>query len=57
MDGIRLDHFVPGRVYTVSSSIGAWLIAERYAIPEMRSSDRNRRAIIAYDRRPTPRRR
>ncbi len=36
LDGVRLDSMRPGAVREVSSSIGAWLIAERYAVPEMR---------------------
>jgi len=37
LDGVRLDDMTPGSVREVSSSIGAWLIAERYAEPEMRA--------------------
>ena len=36
IDGVRLDGLRPGMVRHVSSSIGAWLIAENYAVPEMR---------------------
>jgi hypothetical protein len=36
LDGVRLDDMTPGAVREVSPSIGAWLIAERYAEPEMR---------------------
>jgi hypothetical protein len=36
LDGVRLDDMKPGSVREVSASIGAWLIAERYAEPEMR---------------------
>ena len=36
LDGVRLDDMKPGAVREVSSSIGSWLIAERYADPEMR---------------------
>jgi hypothetical protein len=38
VDGVRLDNMKPGTVREVSPSIGSWLIAERYAEPEMRSS-------------------
>jgi hypothetical protein len=38
LDGIRLADMRPGAVREVSSSIGAWLVVERYAIPEMRST-------------------
>jgi hypothetical protein len=37
MDGVRVDDMMPGSVREVSSSIGSWLIAERYAEPEMRA--------------------
>jgi hypothetical protein len=37
IDGVRLDGLKPGMVRHVSSSIGAWLLAEGYAEPEMRS--------------------
>jgi hypothetical protein len=37
LDGIRLADMRPGAVREVSASIGAWLVAERYAVPEMRS--------------------
>jgi hypothetical protein len=38
IDGVRLDRFKPGTVRDVSPILGAWLIAERYAEPEMRRS-------------------
>ena len=38
VDGVRLDSFQPGMVKEVSASVGSWLIAERYAEPEMRRS-------------------
>ena len=40
LDGIRLDSMRPGAVREVSPSFGAWLIAERYAVPEMRHDAR-----------------
>jgi hypothetical protein len=36
VDGVRVDDMTPGSVREVSSSIGSWLIAERFAEPEMR---------------------
>ena len=36
VDGVRLDRLEPGTVREVSASVGSWLIAERYAEPEMR---------------------
>jgi len=41
LDGVRLDSMKPGAVREVSSSIAAWLIAERYAVPEMRRDAEN----------------
>jgi hypothetical protein len=38
VDGVRLDRFNPGDVREVSTILGAWLIAERYAVPEMRKT-------------------
>jgi len=38
LDGVRLDGLQPGMVKEVSASVGSWLIAERYALPEMRGS-------------------
>ena len=40
VDGVRLDAFKRGTVREVSSSIGSWLIAEGYAVPEMRHAPR-----------------
>ena len=37
LDGVRLDDMQPGAVREVSPSIGAWLVVERYAVPEMRA--------------------
>ena len=36
LDGVSLDLFLPGMVRDVSSSLGAWLIAQGYALSEMR---------------------
>jgi hypothetical protein len=38
LDGVRLDNFARGDVREVSPSIGSWLIAEGYAVPEMRQT-------------------
>jgi hypothetical protein len=38
IDGVRLDSYRRGEIREVSSSIGSWLIANRYADPEMRRS-------------------
>ena len=40
LDGVRLDGMRPGTVREVSASIGTWLIAECYAVPEMRGDVR-----------------
>jgi len=37
VDGVKLDNLPPGAVRDVSASIATWLIAEGYAVPEMRS--------------------
>ena len=39
MDGVNVAALTPGRVTDVSPSIGSWLVAEGYAIPEMRSTE------------------
>ena len=39
IDGVRLDRFERGSIREVSGSVGAWLIAQGYAEPEMRRSD------------------
>ena len=36
IDGVSLDRMIPGSVREVSATMAAWLIAEGYAIPEMR---------------------
>lgn len=36
LDGIGLDHLEPGMVRVVPTSLGSWLVAERYADVEMR---------------------
>jgi hypothetical protein len=38
VDGVRLDVFNPGALREVSPILGAWLIAEGYAEPEMRKT-------------------
>ena len=43
MDGVNLDRLAPGTVRDVNSSIGSWLIAEGYAVPEMRRAERAER--------------
>ncbi len=32
-EGVRIDHFQVGRAYTVGTLLGAWLLAERAAVP------------------------
>lgn len=36
LDGIALDRFWPGSVRDVPATLGAWLVAQGYAEPEMR---------------------
>jgi len=50
LDGVRLDDMKPGVVREVSPSIGAWLIAERYAEPEMRRDIRAHEEDFLSDR-------
>jgi hypothetical protein len=64
IDGVRLDNLVPGMVREVSASVGSWLIAQGYAVPEMRAQrDRFSTSLnsperaTAADRRPMSRRR
>jgi hypothetical protein len=56
VDGVRLDDFRPGTVREVSATIGAWLITEGYAEPEMRRSggDEVHFAGATADRRRKP---
>jgi hypothetical protein len=44
VDGVSLDGLLPGAVRDISSSVASWLIAERYAVPEMRSDVGSERA-------------
>ena len=61
VDGVRLDRFEPGTVREVSASVGSWLIAERYAEPEMRRSNMDEELSTVKDLRDSandcPRRR
>jgi hypothetical protein len=50
LDGVRLDGLQAGLVYEVSPSIGAWLVAQGYAAPEMRRIDPS--AQQPYGRKP-----
>ena len=38
VDGVQLDYLTAGRVCDVSPSLASWLLAEKYAVLEMRSS-------------------
>ncbi len=40
VDGVDLRSMEPGTLREVSPSIGAWLVAEGYAEPEMRTGQR-----------------
>lgn len=51
LDGVRLDVFQPGKVCDVSSSLGAWLIANGYALAEMRAPATTTEKPRADDRR------
>lgn len=39
IDGVPLGNYRPGNVRDVSASLGAWLVAQGYAEPEMRRSE------------------
>ena len=39
LDGVQLDPLTIGRVRDVSAPIATWLIAQGYAVPEMRNTD------------------
>jgi len=39
IDGVCLDRMFPGGVREVSSTMAAWLVAEGYAVPEMRRDE------------------
>ena len=54
MDGVNLDRLTPGTVRDVATSIGSWLVAEGYAEPEMRSSERPHDRDQPISRRPDP---
>ena len=54
LDGVRLDDLRPGTVREVSSSIGAWLVTERYAVPEMRSDVRPYNDDFLIGQQPAP---
>lgn len=41
LDGVEVGKYERGSVREVSPSIGAWLITERYAEPEMRRDSRD----------------
>ena len=41
IDGLDLELFTPGSIRDVSPTTAAWLIAEGYAEPEMRSGSRD----------------
>ena len=38
LDGLKLDSFIPDSVVDVTPSVALWLIAQRYAVVEMRHS-------------------
>ena len=43
VDGISLAHYLPGRVYDVPPLLADYLVAEGYAIFEMRQRQRSQR--------------
>ena len=62
VDGVQLDGLAPGVVRDFSASVGSWLIAKGYAVPEMRSPERqvygaDQPRDVANQHSRTPRRR
>lgn len=53
IDGIDLTRFTLGSICEVSPTTAAWLIAEGYAVPEMRkvSSEEDRYHSLGHERR------
>jgi hypothetical protein len=47
IDGVSLDRMLPGSVREVSATMAAWLIAETYALPEMRRDARDESLELA----------
>jgi len=58
MDGVQLGNMVVGAIREVSPSIGAWLIAEGFAVLEMRNQREQipspDPSSVAHDRRKRP---
>ena len=52
VDGISLTHYLPGRVYEVPPLLADYLVAQGYAIFEMRRRQRSRRLRPNERRRP-----
>jgi hypothetical protein len=50
LEGLKLDNFVPGTVKDVSPSVASWLIAQGYAVVEMRLLPDRRRALGPRER-------
>jgi hypothetical protein len=38
LDGLKLDGFLPGMLLDVTPSVAVWLIAQEYAVLEMRQT-------------------
>jgi hypothetical protein len=53
LDGMRLDALIAGMVREVSPLVGAWLVTQGYAVPEMR---RTREEDLPFSRFTSPRR-
>jgi hypothetical protein len=56
LDGVSLDGLIQGMVRDVSPLMGAWLVTEGYAVPEMRQTREDRREITRGGQRRQSRR-
>jgi hypothetical protein len=53
LDGVRLDRFKAGMIVEVSALLGSWLVANGYAMPEMRQDETDDRTMeITFERTP-----
>jgi hypothetical protein len=57
LDGVRLDIFQPNTVRDVSSTLGNWLIAQGYALSEMRTTETRNASVSEKRSRADDRRR
>ena len=53
VQGVALRYYRPGQVYDLPVTLASYLVAEKYAIVEMRS-EQNMNVVIERDRRRKP---